>query len=397
MDGIGNIVVEGVAIDPGPWDFVVPPAIRFGAGRVAEVGEAAALLGKRVWLVGGRRSLASAPHRDAVEASLARAGLAAEIVAVTAGEPTVDDVAAALATLPPGDRDGVVVVAVGGGSAILAGDRLIYVADCATAAFVVALDQGTGKIRWRVPRTLPPKMKFSFGSPLPIEVGGQLQIVVPGAGAVTALDPRDGRELWRVRYSRENAAAPRPVFAHGLVFVAAGYLRAELLAIRPDGAGDVTDTHVAWRLTKGAPIVPALLAVGDELYGVNDAGVATCWEAKTGRVHWQERLDGNYSAAPLVAGGRIYFQNETGLGTVVEAKPVFAKLAVNDLGERTIAAAAAADGSLFVRTEKNLYRIASPAPAPSSGSADRSTARPNAFEPVLGRGWRQENARLSAP
>jgi alcohol dehydrogenase class IV len=82
------------------------------------VGEAAALLGKRVWLVGGRRSLASAPHRDAVEASLARAGLAAEIVAVTAGEPTVDDVAAALATLPPGDRDGVVVVAVGGGSAI---------------------------------------------------------------------------------------------------------------------------------------------------------------------------------------------------------------------------------------------------------------------------------------
>jgi len=118
MDGIGNSVVEGVAIDPGAWDVVAPPAIRFGAGRVAEVGEAAALLGKRVWLVGGRRSLASAPHRDAVEASLARAGLAAEIVAVTAGEPTVDDVAAALATLPPGDRDGVVVVAVGGGSAI---------------------------------------------------------------------------------------------------------------------------------------------------------------------------------------------------------------------------------------------------------------------------------------
>jgi len=118
MDGNGNSVVEGVAIDPGAWDFVAPPAIRFGAGRVAEVGEAAALLGKRVWLVGGRRSLASAPHRDAVEASLARAGLPAEIVAVTAGEPTVDDVAAALATLPPGHRDGVVVVAVGGGSAI---------------------------------------------------------------------------------------------------------------------------------------------------------------------------------------------------------------------------------------------------------------------------------------
>jgi len=118
MDRTQASVVDGAAIDPGPWDFVVPPAIRFGAGRVAEVGEAAALLGKRVWLVGGRRSLASALHRDAVEASLAAAGLPAEIVAVTAGEPTVDDVAAALASLPTGDRDGVVVVAVGGGSAI---------------------------------------------------------------------------------------------------------------------------------------------------------------------------------------------------------------------------------------------------------------------------------------
>jgi alcohol dehydrogenase class IV len=118
MDRIGNSVIDGAAIDPGAWDFVAPPAIRFGVGRVAEVGEAAAHLGTRVWLVGGRRSLANSPHRDAVEASLARAGLAAEIVAVTAGEPTVDDVAAALASLPAGKRDGVVVVAVGGGSAI---------------------------------------------------------------------------------------------------------------------------------------------------------------------------------------------------------------------------------------------------------------------------------------
>ena len=118
MEGIGNSVVDGTAIDPGAWDFLAPPAIRFGAGRVTELGEAAALLGRRAWLVGGRRSLASAPWRDRVEASLARAGLRGEIVAVTTGEPTVDEVAAALANLPAGERDGVVVVAVGGGSAI---------------------------------------------------------------------------------------------------------------------------------------------------------------------------------------------------------------------------------------------------------------------------------------
>ena len=248
-----------------------------------------------------------------------------------------------------------------GGSPILAGDRLIYVADCATAPFVVALDQQTGKTLWRVPRVLPPKMKFSFGGPLLIDVGGRPQVVIPGTGAVTALDPADGRVLWRVRTARDSSVGPRPVFAHGLVFVAVGFLRTELLAIRPDGQGDVTDTHVAWRVTKGAPLTPAMLVVGEELYAVNDAGVATCWEAKTGRVHWQEHLEGNYSAAPVAADGRIYFQNETGATTVVKAGTTFTKLATNSLEGPTLASCAVAENSLFIRTAARLYRIGSAA------------------------------------
>jgi len=118
MSGNGTSVVDDAAIDPGAWEFVAPPVIRFGAGRIDELGETAALVGRRAWLVGGRRSLVDGPSRARIEASLGRAGLPAEIVAVSSGEPTVTDVARALAALPAAGREGVVVVAVGGGSAI---------------------------------------------------------------------------------------------------------------------------------------------------------------------------------------------------------------------------------------------------------------------------------------
>jgi outer membrane protein assembly factor BamB len=192
-------------------------------------------------------------------------------------------------------------------------------------------------------------------------VQGQPQLVTPGSGAVSALDPRTGREIWRVDYARGYSVVPRPVFGHGLVFVATGFNRADLLAIRPDGQGDVTDTHVAWRTSRGAPLTPSVLLVGDELYAVNDAGIASCWDAKTGKLHWQERIEGNYSASPIAAGGRIYFQNETGTGTVLKAGREFAKLATNSLGEPTLASYGVAENALFIRTDRHLYRIGAPA------------------------------------
>ncbi len=243
-----------------------------------------------------------------------------------------------------------------GATPIIAGDLFVYVADCATAAFVMALDKDTGAVRWKVPRLVPGKMKFTFGAPLAIEAEGRRQIIVVGASAVTSLDPADGREIWRVRYARDSAG-PQPVFAHGLLFVSAGYLRTDLFAIRPDGAGDVTDTHVVWRISKGAPLTPALVPVGGDLFAVNDAGIATCWEAGTGRVLWQQRLPGNYSAAPVAAGGRIYFINEEGLTTVVQVAREFAILASNPLGEMTLASPAVSDGAIFIRTLGHIRRI----------------------------------------
>ena len=244
-----------------------------------------------------------------------------------------------------------------GGSPVLAGDLLISHADGAKDPFVIALDRKTGAVRWRTARTVRPKQTFSFATPLLVGEGAAAQLISPASGAVAALDPRDGRELWHVRYGGGFSVVPRPVAGHGLVFVATGYARADLLAIRLGGSGDVTDTHVAWRTTKGAPLTPSLVLDGDELYGVSDMGVATCWDARTGTVHWQEKLEGGYSASPLLADGRIYFQNENGLGTVLAVGREFRRLATNPLGERTLASYAVTGRALLIRTESRLYRI----------------------------------------
>ena len=201
--------------------------------------------------------------------------------------------------------------------------------------------------------------KFSFSTPLLIEVKGQKQIISPGSEEVSALDPKDGKEIWRVHYDGYSVI-PRPVCGHGLVFLATGYGVPSLLAIRVDGKGDVTRTHVAWKTNRAAPHAPSPLLVGEELYLVSDQGVASCLDAKTGRAHWRERLlppGEGFSASPLYAGGKVYFQSEDGTGIVVKASERFEVVAKNEMHERTLASYAVVDGALFLRTEKRLYRF----------------------------------------
>jgi outer membrane protein assembly factor BamB len=245
-----------------------------------------------------------------------------------------------------------------GGSPILVDDLLVFSCDGGDQRFVVALDARTGKVRWKTDRPGESDRKFSFSTPLVITVNGQKQIISPGSDMVGAYDPATGREIWRVRYNGGYSVIPRPVYGHGLVFVCTGYTTPALLAIRTDGQGDVTDTHVAWATRKNVPHSPSLLLVGDELYMVSDNGMASCLVARTGNVHWQQqRLPGNYSASPLYAGGKIYFQSEQGVGTILKAGTRFEVVGRNPMGERTLASYAVADGALFLRTEKNLYRI----------------------------------------
>ena len=246
-----------------------------------------------------------------------------------------------------------------GGSPILAGDALVFSCDGVEAPFVVALDSKTGAVRWKTPRQSPAKKQFSFSTPLAIQTGATTQIVSPGSGFVGGYDLKDGREIWRVGYGEGYSVIPRPVFAHGLLFVSSCFDAPVLYAIKPDGAaGDVTASNVAWTNRKGAPHSASVIVVGDELYFVSDAGIATCADARTGEVHWSERLGGGFSASPFAAEGRIYFQNEEGIGFVVKAGRTFELLAKNDLGEKSLASLAPMDGALFIRTEGHLWKIA---------------------------------------
>src|SRR4029453_6351919 len=222
-----------------------------------------------------------------------------------------------------------------GGSPIVYGDLLIFSCDGSDAAFVIALDKRTGKTRWRTnrrqpreqaytppraaaaPPPAPPPADQAYTTPLVIKVGERDQIVSVGAYRAAAYDPETGKEIWRVSYADGFSNVPRPVFGHGLVYIATGFQQPSLIAVRADGTGDVTRTHIAWTLRRAAPYTPSPLLVGDELYVVSDIGIASCLDAVTGKTHWIQRLDGNSSASPTFADGHIYFMSEEGTATII--------------------------------------------------------------------------------
>ena len=245
-----------------------------------------------------------------------------------------------------------------GGSPALVDGMLIYSGDGAAEPFVAALDAVTGAVRWMTPRETKAKRTFSFSTPQLITVSNKMQVVSPGSGFVGAYNPKDGKELWRINYGEGYSVVPRPVYANGLLFLSSGFDAASLYAIRPEGAaGDATADHVAWTLKKGAPHTPSVVVVEDSLFCVSDAGIASCIDSLTGEVHWSERLEGNFSASPIVAEGRIYFQNESGATHIVSANKTFELLATNEIGERTLASAAVSDGAFFIRGETHLFKI----------------------------------------
>jgi outer membrane protein assembly factor BamB len=242
-----------------------------------------------------------------------------------------------------------------GGSPVVYHDLLIVNCDGGDEAFVVALETTTGRVRWRTPRRQP--FDQSYTTPLVINVAGADQLISVGAYRAAAYEPRTGREIWRVSYGSGFSNVPRPVFGHGLVYIATGFQQPTLVAVRADGTGDVTGSHVAWTMTRQAPYTPSPLLVGDELYVVSDIGILSCLDARTGTVRWIQRLGGNYSASPIVADGRVYFLSEEGTATVLAPGQEFRVLARNTLDGSTLASMAVSNGSLFIRSDKHLYRI----------------------------------------
>ena len=245
-----------------------------------------------------------------------------------------------------------------GGSPELAGDVLVINCDGFDQAFVAALDKNTGKVRWRRDRREPHSQAYS--TPLAIQAGDRAQVVSVGAFTASSYDVQTGKELWRVSYADGFSNVPRPVYGAGLVFIATGFNQPSLLAVRPDGTGDVTKSHVAWKLSRGAPLTPSPIVVGDALYLVSDNGIASCVDARTGEVRWQQRFGHAYSASPVFADGRLYFTDEEGRTTVLAPGTNATPLAVNALDGGTLASMAVSGRAFFIRTVTHLYRIALP-------------------------------------
>jgi outer membrane protein assembly factor BamB len=244
-----------------------------------------------------------------------------------------------------------------GGSPALYRDLLIINCDGnGPDAYVIALDTTSGQVRWKRDRRRPSAQAYT--TPLIIRSGERHLLISVAAFRTTAHDPLTGDEIWRVGYDDGFSNVPRPVFGGGLVFIGTGFNEPALIAVRPDGTGDVTRTHVAWRVTRGAPYTPSPLFVDGRLYYTSDTGVLTVVEAASGRILWQQRLGGNFSASPVFADNRIYFQSEEGVTTVIGAGATFERLASNTLDEATLASMAVSNGALFLRGERHLYKIA---------------------------------------
>jgi outer membrane protein assembly factor BamB len=248
-----------------------------------------------------------------------------------------------------------------GSSLIPFRDLLIVNFDGFDYQYVVALDKRTGRTVWKTDRTLDygtadGDFKKAYCTPAVFEHHGRLQLVSPAAVGTVAYNPLTGAELWKVYHGGFNPAA-RPLYSHGVVIISTeGGLR--LLAVRPDGTGDVTKTHIAWTCNKGTPTRPSQLIVGDHLYMVSDQGIVSCLDVTTGTPAWTQRMGGRHSASPIHAAGRIYFFDEDGKSRVIESSPrAFRLVAENQLETGCMASPAVIGDSLIIRTKTHLYRI----------------------------------------
>jgi len=243
-----------------------------------------------------------------------------------------------------------------GGSPVLYENLLIVSCDGQDVQFVAALDKLTGKVRWKKLR----EGYQAYTTPLVVRLAEGDQVISPGAFRAVSYEPRTGKELWQVKYGEGFSNVPRPVYGNGLVFICTGFQQPSLLAVSLDGKGDVTKSHVAWKLNQGVPLTPSPLLVGDELYLITDNGIATCLDARTGKQNWRARIGGNHSASPIYADGRIYFLSEEGESVVIAAGKEPKLLARNQLDGETLASMAVSNGSIFVRSQSHLYRISDP-------------------------------------
>jgi outer membrane protein assembly factor BamB len=240
-------------------------------------------------------------------------------------------------------------------SPLLYKDTVIFNGDQDATAWIVALESATGVERWRTDR---PNKTRSYVPPVVFEAAGRPQLVLSGSKCVASYDPDTGKQIWIIDGPTEQFVASM-VYTEDVFFITGGFPQWHVLGIRPDGEGNVTGTHILWR-DQGENIcsyVPSPVAWGHYFFIASDAGTASCFEAKTGKRLWSQKLSRHVSSSPVAAGGYLYFPDDAGTTHVLKAGPTFEAVAKNELGEECYASPAFSRGRIYLRTLKNLTCI----------------------------------------
>jgi outer membrane protein assembly factor BamB len=257
-----------------------------------------------------------------------------------------------------------------GSSPIIFRNLLIMHFDGSDHQFVVALDKQTGKTVWMTKRSIDFKdvdangkiaadgdFRKAFATPHVAMIDGRWELISLGAKAAYSYDPLTGKELWRVEEREQHSASTRPVIGNGMIFFPTGFSTGQLFAVRTGGNGLITDTHVVWKLKRAVSNKPSILLIDGLIYMIDDKGIASCVEAKTGELVWQKRIGGEYSASPVYADGKIWLFSEDGKTAVIRPGRTFEALAENQLDDGFLASPAVADKAFYLRTRTHLYRI----------------------------------------
>jgi outer membrane protein assembly factor BamB len=256
-----------------------------------------------------------------------------------------------------------------GSSPILWQNLLILTLDGIDLQYMAGLDKNTGRTVWKTGRTAHwndldasgqptagGDFRKAFSTPIIIDVGGAQQMLSAGSKAAYSYDPATGRELWKISYNGHSPAS-RPLFDNGLAIFATGNGSAELLALHPDGHGELPPSAVVWRSTRAVPSRTSGALDEGLLFMVNEGGIASCFQTADGAEVWRERIGGEYSASVLYGDGRIYCFSHEGTITVLKAARVFEPLATNQLASGFMSSPAVSGRALYLRTKTDLYRI----------------------------------------
>jgi outer membrane protein assembly factor BamB len=264
-----------------------------------------------------------------------------------------------------------------GSSPILYSNLLILTMDGIDVEYLVALDKMTGKTVWKTDRTSVwddlgadgkpmggGDFRKAFSTPIIIDTDAGPQMITTCSKSIISYDPRTGKELWKVRHAGYTPAS-RPLYDNGIAYVTTGNGKAEMLALRVDGHGDVTDSKVVWRFAHGPPRQPSAVINDGLMFMVNDSGIASCLDCATGKELWRERIGGEYSSSVIYADGRVYCFSREGAATVLKAGRTFEVLAKNQMGNGFMASPAVSGHVLYLRDKTALYRIEESGSAPA--------------------------------